>query len=86
MKHIKSFFRLSTENGGSTSRDGIILLLSRVLVLALVISYLYEGTYTIMYHEIDSYVLPAEAMQYRHSLTLTQEDIDHAAEDLPQYT
>lgn len=85
MKHIKNFFHLSREEDGSISKDAVILLISRFLVLALVISYLYEGTYTIMYHEIDSYVLPAEAMQYRHSLTLTQEDIDHAAEDLPQY-
>ncbi len=85
MYSLRRFFRTSEDNESQNTKDGLILLLCRIIILGTVIMYLiksFTGTY---YHEIDSYVLPTISIEYRHSMMITQADIDQAQIDFPQY-
>ena len=83
---ISSFLRTSEKDEEKQyTKNGIILLLSRIIILGMVVLYLMKSFIGTYYHEIDSYVLPTISMEYRHSLIITQEDIDRAKIDYPQY-
>lgn len=71
--------------GKELTGEEIAALICKVLVFAVFISYILKAFTGVYYHEIDSYVLPSVSMQYRHSLIITQEDIDRAKIDFPKY-
>lgn len=85
--NIISRFLRSSEPGEDKkyTKDGILLLLCRVIILGVTILYIMKSFIGTYYHEIDSYVLPTISIEYRHSFIITQEDIDRAKLDYPQY-
>ncbi len=86
MKLIRSFFRTSEKGEEKKyTQSGLLLLFCRIIILGITISYILKAFSPVYYHEIDSYVLPTVAMEYRHSLIITQEDIDRAKVDFPEY-
>ena len=65
--------------------DKSILLLCKIFIATISIAHLLRAGMGVYFHEIDSYVLPAISMQYRHSLIITQEDIEQAKIDFEDY-
>lgn len=80
MKQILNMKPVSSEK---TDVNKLLLLLCKVLILAVSLSYFLSGMSKIYYHEIDSYMLPLVSMQYRNTIIITQEDIEQAKIDFP---
>lgn len=86
MNYISSFFRTAEKGEDKKyTKNGIMLLTCRVIILGMTLLYIVKAFIGAYYHEIDSYVLPTISMEYRHSLLITQEDIGHAKIDYPEY-
>ncbi|MGN1339180.1 MAG: hypothetical protein ACI4WS_02700, partial [Oscillospiraceae bacterium] len=86
MNIISRFLRTSEPGEDKEyTKDGLLLLSCRVIILGMAILYLVKSFIGTYYHEIDSYVLPTISIEYRHSFIITQEDIDRAKLDYPQY-
>lgn len=68
------------------TKEELIRLFTIVVLLASALSFVIRAMLCrVNYHEIDSYILPAEALEYRQTLILTQADIDSAKADFPYY-
>ena len=81
MNYISSFFRTAEKGEDKKyTKNGIMLLTCRVIILGMTLLYIVKAFIGAYYHEIDSYVLPTISMEYRHSLLITQEDIGHAGQ------
>lgn len=86
MNYISSFFRTAEKGEDKKyTKNGIMLLTCRVIILGMTLLYIVKAFIGAYYHEIDSYVLPTISMEYRHSLLITQEDIGQAKIDYPEY-
>lgn len=73
--------------GRTMNHENIAKLFCIVVIAAFSLSCILQAISETFSHEIDSYMLPALSIQYRHSIIITQEDIDRARIDFPdQYT
>lgn len=67
-------------------KNKIINLLTLTIILAISVSFIVRAlTAGVTFFEIDSYLLPAESLEYRRSLFITQSDIESAKIDFPDY-